>query len=428
MDQSIPSTYTLPTDSSVRAEEAKPSTARIVQLFELVYGGELDSTALQMAVENRPIPEKNPDKWHGDGIRKTLAGSLSLTNKNHRERATAISRRVSRFMLESSAAYAALSTPDREFLQRVHQLTGSRSWEEEEHFGTKLMANASLVKKWGMDFSKTPSQQLKQKLTGKGMVQFKWTSCGHSEERRATSLNTAMNTAKAPQCWSCNRLDNSLITWHENNRLFLEDSGLDISRLTEEDLLDSAYAKRKFTVGYGCGHSEKTSFSSLKAKHKRAIEMGQEYITCNGCNVADGTFEVAIRMALQFSQSFIPGLVVEKQVELDELPRMPFDIRITTPQGIVYYIEIDGGYHYKGHSGSDEDKFLKKVEADRRKTKAVLLRGDRMIRVDERNHRGELLDELRGALFQAVYGTLPVYTVVGEECPGAAAVSDELKR
>lgn len=399
--------------------------SELIEIFELIYDGSLDGDTLELAVSDKAIPPKSPDAWQCNGIRKLLSGKLDLAK--HSEVASSISHRISRLQVERPERFDDLTAAEQSLIGLLHGLTGSRKWEREEGLGEKLQSNKELIRGWGMDFSKTPSSQLDQKLTSKSFVKFKWTECGHAEERRAMALNTSINTAKMPSCATCRRIDGSFITWYEENRPFLEGSGLDISAMTEDDLMDSAYAKREFIVSYSCGDSEKTTFQSLKAKHKRAVEMGQEYIACNGCKVSEGTFEMAIRALLKFARNYNPGLEVEKQARIVGIEIMPYDIRITTASGIVYYIEIDGGFHYKGHSSADEVQFTRKVEVDRIKTETVLRQGDRMIRIDERGHRGEIPELLETILLGAIAGTLPRYTVYGEECPGAQSVAAELK-
>jgi len=278
-----------------------------------------------------------------------------------------------------------------------------------------------------MDFSATPAEELAQNLTSDGGVHFSWIECGHREARSADSINTAINKKKAPHCKECRRLDNSFIAWYYANEDFLLDTELDISRLSKEELLASAYSKVKINIGYGCGHRENTTFQSLKDKLKRAQDLGQPTISCNGCKVADGTFEVGIRMAIQLSVAFVPGVTIEKQVEIDGLKGKPYDMVIRLASGKLYFVEVDGGHHYKPFNRKGQDAFLRKVEVDRIKTEAVLERGHGLIRIDERNHKGEMTDELSEVLSGALRGTLGAYAVVGEECPGAKRVSAELK-
>lgn len=392
---------------------------RTLELLDLVYEGQLNRLHLIRAIADAPIPHKARDKWHCDGLRKTLNGSLSTAKKNDQEMASAISRRISRFTVQRGEEFISLSADDRQILEDIHMATGAKAWEDEETLNDRLLKNSEFIAELGMNFGKTPPAQLAQKLTGKEHVDFLWSNCGHSDSRRATQINTALNKGQRMQCPTCRKLDSSLTSWYEENRPFLEASKVDISALSVDDLLDSAYSKRTFEIGYGCGHRERTTFQSLKAKHKRALDMGQEFIACNGCKITDGTYEVGFRMALQLATRLAPGCVLDWQVELPNLPGMNYDLTIIAPNGKVYFIEIDGGYHYKGHSSAAKEDFERKVEVDRLKTEEVLKLGHGLIRIDERNHRGVLTEEMLDVLVAATQGTLGSYTVIGEECPGA---------
>lgn len=407
------------------------STMEKVQLFTLIYDGELDEYALKRAVENQSIPQKSKSKWHCSGIRKLLTGNLDLANNTDLEKATAISRRIARFMAERPESFDSLAEATREELLRFHRSTGARDWidEREQLLAAKIEANAELLVSFGMSFKKTPPSELNQNLTSSGLVHFSWIECGHEETRSASSINISINGAgtKVPSCKECRRLDNSLIVWYYSKEDFLLGSGVDISRVSEEDRLQSAYSKTKFEVGYGCGHWEMTTFQSLKDKEKRAHDFGQETISCNNCKVPDGTFEVGIRMAVQLVATLVPGVTIEKQFELEGLENKNYDMLIRLSSGKLYLIEVDGGLHYKPFNKHGEDDFARKVEVDREKTQVPLERGIGLIRIDERNHRGEINDELAAILTGAMRGTLPLYTVVGEECPGAKLVSNELK-
>jgi len=408
--------------------EARPSVEN-AKLFKLIYNGSLDEDLLQRAVEDRPISQKAKDQWHCSGIRKLLNGSLNMGSKNDLEKATAISRKISRFMIEQPESFAALPAADQEEIRRLHINTGSREWvnEEEQLLALKIESSSELLSEFGMNFSSTPAQELNQNLTGTEMVNFSWDSCGHRDYRAAYAINTAINKKKSPYCRECYTLDNSLITWYQLNEDFLLSSQVDISQVSSVDLLASAYSKTKINIGYGCGHRENTTFQSLKDKVKRAQELGQETISCNACKVPDGTFEVGIRMAIQLATAFVPGVTIEKQVELDGLKGKPYDMLIRLESGKLYFIEVDGGLHYKPFNRLGQDEFDRKIEVDREKTEAILALGHGLIRIDERNHRGEVTEELAAVLSAALRGTLGNYTVIGEECPGAQLVSDERK-
>lgn len=396
-------------------------------VIDRIYGGDLTPLNLARAIADRPIPLGSSDKWHCDGIRKLFNNTLDPQKKNTMEMASALSRRASRFMVEHSSEYASLSDEQREILNYIHTASGAKSWDEAETLKDRIQIHGAFIEALGIDFSKTPSEALEQKLTSEELVEFSWKVCGHTESRRVKNINSSLNKKKVLQCSECRRIENSFISWYVTNQVYLDDSGLDISKVSQEAQLESAYSKTKFEVAYGCGHSEETTFQSLKSKHKRALDMGQDRIACNSCKVAEGVFEILVRGILEFQMRSNPGLLVEKQAKIEFLENMPYDIRVTTAGGIVYYIEIDGGFHYRGHSSATELQFLRKVEVDRLKTQTALEQGHRMLRIDERNHKGELTPEIAAALEDAIAGTLPIYTVIGEECPGAAQVSNALK-
>lgn len=406
--------------------QVQDAQLEIAGALSRVYGEEILAQDILRAIADQPIQEGTPGKWHCDGLRKTMAGKLTQS-KGDTEKAKAISRRMSRFMVENKREFESLTETEQGIIKYFHLSTGGDEWADEESLGDRIRLHGPKLSEMGADFSSTPADQLGLKLTSKDMVSFSWKHCGHSETRRATQINSSLNKDSFARCASCRRLENSFASWHASHRPFLDASGLDISSLTEEQMLESAYSKTSIEVAYGCGHRETTSFQSLKAKHKRALEMGQEFIACNGCKVTDGTFEVGFRMALQLATRFVPGCKLDWQQELKGLPGMNYDLTLTAPNGRVYFIEIDGGYHYKGHSSATEDTFIRKVEVDRLKTETVLSRGDSIIRVDERSHRGVFTEEMLDVLVAAANGTLDRYTVIGEECPGAAQVSAELK-
>lgn len=405
------------------------TTIEKIQLFKLVYEGELDEYALQRAVEDQSIPQKSRSQWHCSGIRKLLNGTLNLTNRNDLEKATAISRKIARFMLEQPERFAALPAANQAELRSFHAGTGAREWidEQEQLLGTKIEANAELLESFGMSFKHTPPSELKQNLSSTRSVHFSWIDCNHAESRAAYAINSAINKKKPLHCKKCYELDNSLITWYQRNSDFLMDSQVDISRVPQKDLLASAYSKAKINIGYGCGHRESTTFQSLKDKVKRAHELGQETISCNSCKVADGTFEVGIRMAIQLATAFVPGVTIEKQAEIEGHKGRPYDMVIRLASGKLYFVEVDGGHHYKPFNKNGQEAFDRKVEVDKEKTETVLELGHGLIRIDERNHRGEMTDELAEVLSAAMRGTLKNYIVIGEECPGAKLVSAELK-
>lgn len=396
-------------------------------LLHRVCEGELLQTNLIRAVADKPIPLKSEGVWLCNGIRKVLNGSLSLENKKQKEMATAISRKISKFQIERKDEYQALSNNDKQLLKEMFLRAGAKKWSPEETLGSRLKARAELVKQLGMDFSATPSSQLERKLTSKELVDFFWTACGHSESRKADSINTSLNSSeRSPSCSICRKLDSSMQTWYLEHSMFLKASGLDLSRLTSEDLLDSAFSTRTFVVGYGCGHTEETRFQSLKSKHKRAIEMGQESIACNACKVPGGILEVAAKSAVSMKCRGTEAKVIGQFI-LEELPNMNFDFAIVTATGKIYLVEIDGGFHYKGHPSGDPADFERRKEVDELKTATTLRLGHGMIRIDERGHRGQLPLEVEAMLCDAIDGVLGKYTVYGEECPGAARVSAELK-
>lgn len=278
-----------------------------------------------------------------------------------------------------------------------------------------------------ISFAKTPPEQLRVNLTSKELVRFVYLDCNHTEERKAESICNSLNKEKQFNCKTCSMIQYSFLNWTESNKDLVLDSGLDLSRLTEDDFHSSANSQRKFIVSYKCcGKPEETSYKSLKNKAKRAAEMAQDAICCNKCNVSVGVFEVMVRTALDSAKNYVNDLDVDIQFTFDSLPNKPYDI-VARVGDKLYLIEVDGGDHYKSRSDNDDNDFLRKVEVDRLKTEAALKYAHGFLRIDERGHRGWLTKEVHNALQEIAKGAFSGYKVIGEECPGAALASKELK-
>jgi len=213
----------------------------------------------------------------------------------------------------------------------------------------------------------------------------------------------------------------------EQESQIIEDSGTDLSRLTAEDLNANLTSKRSIEVGCGeCGEFQKMTVASFR----NAISYGlknRTLLRCRECGVSTGRLEDAV---VGYCKGITKGMnlnggqiVFKAQYTIPGSEHMPFDGAFIFPDGFVFLVEVDGGYHWKNRNAH---ALAAKISADHKKTSMILARGWSMLRIDERAFSG-LTAQMERALDLAVQRKAPRYEVIGEECPGAARVSSALK-
>lgn len=213
----------------------------------------------------------------------------------------------------------------------------------------------------------------------------------------------------------------------EQENQIIEDSGTDLSRLTAEDLSANLTSKRAIEVGCGeCGEFQKMTVASFR----NAISYGlknRTLLRCKACAVSTGRLEDAVAgycKGIAKGMALNGGRVVFKaQYTIPGFENMPFDGAFIFPDGFVFLVEVDGGYHWKNRNARALEA---KISADHKKTSMILARGWSMLRIDERTF-SRLTAQMERALDLAIQGKAPRYEVIGEECPGAARVSSALK-
>lgn len=232
------------------------------------------------------------------------------------------------------------------------------------------------------------------------------------------------------KCADCSKSYIALSSYILSNRQILEDSRIGLDRLTEEQFDLPSGSLETVELFFGCHEAYvEITPASLKSKITRALRLNHTQITCNSCSVTQGKIEGLIVSFLRGNAATmdflnLPSAQIEIQQELPGCEGMPFDALIITPDGMRVLIEVDGGFHYTNRDGV---ALAKKIESDRLKTIAAMEQGYSLIRIDERNLMG-VTEEIQSLMLRATVGSVERYTVIGEECPGAAQVPTELKR
>lgn len=208
----------------------------------------------------------------------------------------------------------------------------------------------------------------------------------------------------------------------------IENSGTDLSHWTEADFQEKLTSTKKVLVGCGvCGELNEVKIVSFRAAMSYAIK-NRTLLSCKDCSVSTGRLEDAV---VAYCGGLIDGMdfgagegpIFVPQYRIPGLDRMPCDGAFVFPDGSVSIVEVDGGYHWENRNSH---ALRKKIAADFTKTEAALLNFDSMLRIDERNF-SQLTQQMKDALKLCALGKAPRYEVIGDECPGAAQVSETLK-
>lgn len=265
-------------------------------------------------------------------------------------------------------------------------------------------------------------------------------------ERLSSKIFHAMEHESFSNCTV--EAQNILKSWHERTGAFcptpivsvpireiideesalIENSGTDLSHWTDADFQEKLTSTKKVLVGCGvCGELNEIKIASFRTAISYALK-NRTLLSCKDCSVSTGRLEDAV---VAYCSGLIDGMdfedgegpIFETQYRIPGLERMPCDGAFIFPNGMVSIVEVDGGYHWENRNAH---ALRKKIAADHVKTETTLLNSNSMLRIDERNF-SQLTQQMKDALKLCARGKSPRYEVIGEECPGAALVSADLK-
>lgn len=316
----------------------------------------------------------------------------------------------------------------------LHGRTGSavREAKVSNPMTSWILANSDILV-GAVEFS-TPTATLSELgASSKQEIELSYSCCGATASTSCTRFTEKVKSHRKHgtpvKCADCARSYIALSSYLEDNAQILADSGVRADRLTAEQLDLPSGSTEELELFFGChGGYVLISPESLKNKVQRARNMNHAQIACNDCSVTQGKIEskaIAFLEGNAATTAFLklPSAQIVKQFRIPGIENMPFDALVIAADGTRTLLEIDGGFHYENR---DESALAKKIEADRIKTEYALRGGYNLIRVDERN-LVRLSVELQELLLRATVGAVERYTVMGEECPGAALVPAELK-
>lgn len=269
--------------------------------------------------------------------------------------------------------------------------------------------------------------------SSKQEIQLRYSCCGTEAStsciRFAAKVKSHRKHGTPVKCADCAKSLIPVRTYFGKHAQILDDSGVRMDRVTEEQFELPSGSSEEMEIFFGC-HEDYVLISpeSLKSKIQRARNMNHAQIACNDCSVTQGKIEskaIAFLEGNAATTNFLklPSATISNQFRIPSIENMPFDTLVTAADGTRTLIEVDGGFHYDNR---DLDALDKKIESDRLKTEIALSNGYNLIRIDERN-LVRLTVEIQELLLRATVGAVERYTVIGQECPGAALVSDELK-
>lgn len=177
--------------------------ARTVATLSDVYGDEIPGVQLARAVADLPKLANQSAGWLADGIRKTIHNRLT-SSKSCREKASAISFKMSWFMTECSEKFEALEAEDREIILDIHKRTGARDWEyTDRNFGDRVDNNSDFLSEAGVTFVELTGELRNQKLTSKLKAKLIFDCCpDNADERSIESLSTSIKSGKL-SCKDC---------------------------------------------------------------------------------------------------------------------------------------------------------------------------------------------------------------------------------
>ncbi len=319
--------------------------------------------------------------------------------------------------------------------RRLHERTGGliREARISNPMARWILANSDLLV-GSVEFLTETGELKELGASSKQKISVRYSCCDSESVTSCTRFTEKVKSHRKygtpVKCADCSKSYIALSSYLLSNCQILEDSRIRLDRLSEEQLDLPSGSTELIELYFGC-HEGYVSLSaaSLKAKITRARTLNHSQILCNDCSVTQGKIEgliVAFLRGNAATMDFLnlPSARIQIQPELPGCEGMPFDALITSPDGSRILLEVDGGFHY---SNRDRVALAKKIESDRLKTLAAMEQGYSLIRIDERNLMG-ITEEIQGLMLRATVGSVERYTVIGEECPGAAQVPVELKR